>query len=174
MKKWNYQDLTNDGKAVCKAILDNNSEELESFILKHGVEAPVGDGTALHFALLNDQTEMARLLLTHKADPDKIYNHQWTPLTLAIDYEDLLTTKMLLDFGADVNKKDGLNNSPLSRAIYQYQEDTTFLELLLKKGADPYQELINGYSPMQLAISRGLESLLKKLILKHSPSSIKK
>ncbi len=173
-KKWNYQDLTNDGKAACKAILDNKLEDLEAFIAKYGVEATVDNGTALHYAILHDRPEAVRYLLSQKADPDKVYRQQWTPLTFAIDSEDYRLATWLIESGADVNRKDALNNSPLSKALYHFKGDTSFIVQLLSKGADPYQDLVKSYTPMSLAVSKGIDSLLKNLISLHSPSSIKK
>jgi uncharacterized protein len=165
-KKEKYQGPMNNEKVAYWAIRNNDLEKLTEYIKRFGVDAPVEDGTSLHQAVFHNNIDAVKLLLENGADPNALYNNGFTPLIAAIDWKHWAIAELLIQYNADVTKKDALNNSPLDKAILYFNGDTTLIELLLSKGADPWQELTPGYTPMDLAKSMELESLLLKLIIK--------
>jgi ankyrin repeat protein len=150
------------------AIKNNDLAELARYAEKYGVDAPLEDGTCLHQAIFNNNYPTTEYLLKASADPDALYDNSVTPLIAAIDLKFWDITGLLVKFGADVNLKDGKNNSPLSKAIFHYRGDAGLIQSLLLRGADPYQELIDGYTPMHLAESMGLKGMMLQLIDKNN------
>jgi ankyrin repeat protein len=166
MKKEKYLLLMRNEAIVYRAIKDNDLPQLAAFINQHGVNAPVDEGTCLHQAVFNNNISVVKFLLDKKADPNALYKRGYTPLIEAIDRQYWVIARLLIQYGADVTLKDEKNNSPLIKAILRFNGDTSLLELLLKKGADPWEELVPGYTPMNLAQNMGIKPLLLDLINK--------
>jgi len=166
MKKEKYQGQMNEERKAYWAIRNNDLEGLAYFINRYGVNAPVEEGTALHQAAFHNKLDAAKLLLENAADPDALFKNSFTALAASIENKHWEIAELLISHNADVTLKDEKNNSPLCQAILYYSGNTRLIELLLKKGADPFQELIRGYTPMNLAQSMGLESMLLELINK--------
>ena len=94
-----------------------------------------------------------------------LYDDDVTPLIAAIDLKLWDIAKQLIDAGADLNKQDKKGNTPLSKAIFNYTNDNSFIKLLLDKGADPHKELIKGFTAIDMAVNFKLNDvagLLKK------------
>ena len=151
---------------IYSAIKNNDLQDLSDFITQYGVNAPVDDGTSLHQAVFNNKVEIVKYLLDKKADPDALYKNGYTPLIEAIDRQYWEIARLLIQYGANVSLKDEKHSSPLYRAILRFNGDTSLIKLLLKKGADPWEELVQGYTPMNLAQEMGIKPLLLDLINK--------
>lgn len=122
---------------------------------------------ALHFAVIKEDVEMARLLLEAKADPnfpDPIVQEH-TPLHLAIkNNKNVELAKLLLASGADAN----YHVQPLIIAIQQQRPD--MVEILLEKKADPNAiELETGFVPLLWAIQKNNPQIIN-LLLKQGAS----
>ena len=151
---------------IYRAIKNNDLKSLSDFINQHGVNAPVDDGTCPHQALFRNNIDAVKFLLEKKADPNALYKQGYTALIEAIDRQYWVIARLLIQYGADVTLKDEKNNSPLIKAILRFNGDNSLIELLLKKGADPWEELVPGYTPMNLAQNMGIKPLLLDLINK--------
>jgi ankyrin repeat protein len=133
-------------------FIKESIDELNSNMLIYGDPLLVN-------AIYNNQFEIIQYLIAVDADIN-LAGKNSTPLITAIDleYEDIAT--FLINKGADVNKKDNKNNSPLSKAIFKYNDgESKLIELLLEKGANPRQELSANYSCLELVKSLNLTKL---------------
>ncbi|MBS0649798.1 MAG: ankyrin repeat domain-containing protein, partial [Verrucomicrobia bacterium] len=91
---------------IHKAILENNAEVIR-FLLAHGVDVDYPDENGmspLTVAILNGCSNVVKELLEHGADtnPDVKWNDM-PLLELALYLEDLSSTKLLLEYGANAN-----------------------------------------------------------------------
>lgn len=70
--------------------------------------------TALHWASLGGQPEVARLLLANGADPKAVDDQGHSALHVACAMHNHEVAKLLVDNGADVNQKDRKERTPLA------------------------------------------------------------
>lgn len=91
--------------------------------------------TALGEAILHKHTHMVRMLLQNGANPDMPSSYSRRPLILATHgHCNLVVTKLLLEYGANVNRIGRDRHSPLLEAVRSNQEDK--VALLLQHKAD--------------------------------------
>ncbi|MEM7429683.1 MAG: ankyrin repeat domain-containing protein [Pseudomonadota bacterium] len=94
-------------------------------------------GMALHYAALWGKSELARLLLSHGADPNAVAyenNHeQTTPVVLAAWEGGLEMLELILEAGGDPNAQSSNGVTPLSTA--QRHQNADRVELLKRFGA---------------------------------------
>jgi ankyrin repeat protein len=149
------------------AIKNNDMSTLTSCVEKYGVDAEYKNGTLLHQAVFENNFEAVNYLLNAGASTNALYDNTFTPLILAIDNKCWNIAKLLIEKGADIHLKDGYHNSPLSKAILRYNGDSSVIEILISRGADSYQNLVNGYTPMELAKSMKLANMIQTFIDKY-------
>ena len=164
--KQNKKPDYNEERDCFMAIKNNNLEKLSAFINNYGVDAPVDDGTCLHHAIFNNNLRLTKYLLDKSANPNALYENRITPLIASIDLNFWDIAKVLIENGADVNLKDEKNNTPLSKAIFHYEGNPDLIKLLLSMGADPYQNLAEGYTAVDLAKSMRLTDILDLINVK--------
>jgi ankyrin repeat protein len=100
------------------------------------VERDNDTSTALFLAIRNGHTEIARLLLKHGADPNKLNKNGDTPLVVAAAMKQRDVMSLLLtEGGADPNKNGKNGSLPLGTATATGQLDIA--RMLLDGGADP-------------------------------------
>ena len=168
MKQNNELPIHTEERACFAAAKQGDINRVTAFIERYGVDAPVDGGTCLHQAVFNGQYALVSFLLKSGANPDALYENQVTPLIAAIDRMHWDIARLLVRQGANVNLKDAQNNSPLSKTIFFYHGQDELIKLLLSRGADPFQDLLDGYRPVDLAESMKLHHLLE-LFNKHKP-----
>ncbi len=97
------------------------------------------DETPLHRAVIEQQTEMLRVLLEHGADPDlRGGSEGQTPLHRAVSFGQRQMVTLLLQHGADPNIRDDFGAMPLL-SIYEFETPEEWEEIvkkLLEHGAD--------------------------------------
>jgi ankyrin repeat protein len=130
---------------------ENTRVEVARVLLDHGAKVdrvgpePGNKKTALHIACFKGDRAMARLLLEKKADVNTVVEYQAqlgtprlvsTPLTEAVQMDNVELVTLLLDHGANPNlpENDPLN-APLQRAVESSSE--ALVKLLLDRGAKP-------------------------------------
>lgn len=100
--------------------------------------------TALYEAVTRKSFDAVELLLQKGADTNKqYYQKKYTILHIPVADNDHKMTALLLKYMSDVNGRDKFGNTPLWTAIHQASllsnaGKTDIVEMLLKKGADPY------------------------------------
>ncbi|MFC1757482.1 ankyrin repeat domain-containing protein [Planctomycetota bacterium] len=139
------------------AIAGDNSELVE-FLLKLNADPNVeaDDGyTCLLTAIESDAEESAavvQLLLAAGADIHGIGTNGWTPLHMAAARGHVEKCRLLINAGADVNRRKEIDASetPLMEAAFSGQPETT--QLLLEFGADPnMRDTIHNRTPVEIA-----------------------
>lgn len=107
------------GRTPLMAAAEQGHYDIVKVLLEKGANPAITrdyfDKTALHLALEKRHIQIAKLLLQHNADIDALYRgvhrEQLTPLAWACQNSDLDSGKLLIELGADVNKKFGGNTA---------------------------------------------------------------
>ncbi len=132
--------------------------ELVRFLLEHGADpnVEVDDGyTCLLTAIESDANESTRIVaeLIHAgADLHGNGINGYTPLHMAAARGQAEKARLLIDAGADVNRRKEIDASetPLMEAAYCGQPST--VRLLLDHGADPsMRDTIHNQTPLEMA-----------------------
>ena len=136
------------------AIRGHCSRETIQKIIDHDAHVnganDIGD-TALLLASCNAQTEIVRLLLTAKADPNIVNKDGDASLHGAVDAsgsEEKL--QELIKYGADVNTVNKSGKTPLLLSCFYGQQDS--VKVLLGAGADPTISDEQGFSCVHAAV----------------------
>lgn len=113
----------------------------------------------LHIAVLKDNKDIVGVLLRHGANPNSHAGVLGTLLHLTTDRE---ITKMLLEYGADIDARNVLRYTPLANAISQWNPE--LVDLLVEAGADVQLLYDENVSALNLAIEIGDSQMLKTLL----------
>lgn len=102
----------------------------------HEVPADVQEFAAKLFDFARDGDLQLIQYIEHGIDPNMSNQDGNTFLMLAAYSGHAELTKALIEKGADVNKLNGRNQSPLAGVIFKKEDQ--LVDILLKAGADPY------------------------------------
>ena len=103
----------------------------------------------LHFAVLNNNLEMALLLLDHKVDPNAFNHFGETPLHWASFKGYTAMIQLLLAAKANIEQADYDSETPLHWSVHGDRWKAT--QLLLQLGASITSENKDSLTPVQLA-----------------------
>lgn len=121
---------------------------------------------ALHFAIIEGNVEMVKLLLARGADPEGTNNYGTTPLQTSMTYKHNEITILLIEKGANVNARVQSGQAegwtPLRMAAHN--GDAHIAELLIKKGADLNTPDKSGITPLHSAAYFGHINVIKVLL----------
>ena len=107
--------------------------------------------------------QMLKLFLEEGGDVNGEYGGNGRSLLFgAVEQDNPKVAKFLIEFGADVNFKDSLDNTPLIHAVSQGNRKP--VELLLEKGAKVNAVNSSGQSAVYRAVSRRKPELVKLLL----------
>ena len=148
------------GDTPLMTAVSGDCTQLVEFLLQRNANpnVDVDDGyTCLLTAIESDNEEsiaVVQLLLAAGAEIHAIGTNGWTPLHMAAARGHVKKCRLLIDAGADVNKRKEIDASetPLMEAAFTGQPETTIL--LLESGADPtMRDAINNRTPIEIAKS---------------------
>ena len=109
--------------------------------------------TALHYAILDGDLEVARKLLAEGADANAADDNGWTPLHVAAAASNAACVALLLETGANVEAKDSFGNTPLVKAVFASSGRGECILLLRAAGANETERNNHGVSAVSLARS---------------------
>lgn len=115
--------------------------------------------TPLHQAILRNRNEIALLLLSAGADPNKPDRSQRTPLHLAVERNNLVLLEALLARKVKSNERDKMGWTPLHHAAAK--DRIPLARALLKGGADPKTLSERGGTPLHEAAASGSAEMVK-------------
>ena len=153
---------------VADAAMRGDSDQLLS-LLEHGadVNAAQGDGmTALHWAVTNQDVEVARSLIYAGANVRAATRlSAVTPLWLAAQSGDAVMVYMLLDNKAEADAANGDGVTPLMIASASGNPDV--VHILIERGANPNAaERTYGQTPLMFAAASNEADVIPVLVEK--------
>ncbi|KAI0184788.1 ankyrin repeat-containing domain protein [Xylaria flabelliformis] len=124
----------------------------------HGINTNLSDGQTLPLisAVQSKRSELARLLLLHGANPNMTTEKFKLPLLAAVDNDDILMIKLLVEMGADVemeDQTDTIMKTALSSAASFLNKE--MLDYLLLMGANVNHIAVGSRSPLFAATWHG-------------------
>jgi ankyrin repeat protein len=138
-----------------KALLKENPDLVSSKDDKAGE-------TALHFAAVKGNKEVAEFLLTKRAEVDAKEIDGETPLHLAAEMGHRDVVELLLTNKANINATNRDGYTPLHAAALAGHKDV--VELLLAKKAKVNAKNSNGNTPLHLAAFNGFTDVAELLV----------
>jgi ankyrin repeat protein len=104
----------------------NNQIQLAKVLIEHGADVNKPGWTPLHYAATRGHREMMRLLLDHDAYLDSESPNGTTPLMMAAYSAPPLAVKLLLEEGADPTLVNQSNTSALDLAVKNDRQQSAF------------------------------------------------
>lgn len=111
---------------------------------------PRSKRTPLHYAVLNGNSELVKLLINHKANVNAKSFYSMTPLHYAAEEGFIDIARLLLENDAEVNITDQFGWVPLSKA-----HSADMAKLLVSYGADIHSRSRGDIYPLECAIQAG-------------------
>ncbi|PTY40331.1 ankyrin repeat domain-containing protein [Brachyspira hampsonii] len=170
-----YSQTDNKTKAyerLREYVNEGNVKEAENILKQHNVNInniDYEDFTLLSHAVMDNNIEMAELLLKYKADVNTVVNDGDTALILAVDNNNMEMVKLLLSYGADIDYQGFRGRTALFCALeYNRKENIEMVKLLIKNKADvniAYDgDNENEETPLMYAAMKGYKETVKILI----------
>ncbi|XP_020297140.1 uncharacterized protein LOC109861755 isoform X2 [Pseudomyrmex gracilis] len=122
------------------------------------------DNTPLHFAVLNGDIEIVKMLLDRRANVNATTWQGTTPLHYAIENKKIEIAELLLNHGANVNASTKNGNTPLFLAVKRGHVDA--VKMLMDRGSNVNAETWNGTTLLHYAIVTN-EIKIAELLLNH-------
>lgn len=141
------------------AVKDGDPEKVyRQLTLGVSIKEPVAGGmTSLHITAITGVMSVTDLLLQNGAHVEDTYDHNLTPIFLAVAVNNLNMVGFLLSRKANVHHRDDMGRTPLhwasalSHEKLEGQNRVHMVKLLLEKGADPNIADAEGLRPVDLA-----------------------
>jgi quinoprotein dehydrogenase-associated probable ABC transporter substrate-binding protein len=138
----------------------------DQVVTQEKLEAWLADGAdpqqELSNALIGNDPERIKFLISKGADVNKPDLQGWTPLTSAARQRHDDTIAMLIELGADPNKPDANGYTPLAAALMR--DHVPSIQVLVEKGADLEEPGQQGYRPLALALAEKKYEAAKALM----------
>jgi serine/threonine protein kinase len=128
-------------------------------LLDRGVNPNAKDAngsTLIHYAVTNNQVDIARLLIDRGADIHAHYSKDGhTVLHLAVLHQDGEMTKLLLDHKADPNTRDNFQYTPLHISILR--ENTPYESIKFYYGLSNISNMKSSVKSIEYLVSSGVD-----------------
>jgi hypothetical protein len=150
-------------KSAIMAIKAGDIEFLKSYLERHSdLNCEFSNGkTGLYYAIVNEQFKISEFLLRRGADPDFMVDDQ-SVLKLAIKQYLAGIVRLLIEYGAEVDKPDKKQNTPLIYAAGF--NNLEICKILIDRGADPLHMNLNGKRASDYAFNYSESPAYKYLI----------
>lgn len=158
-----------------KAFIAAKNGDMEGLkeALKNGADVEVRDSkykaNILDKAITKGHTHIVKWLLINNADPNSPGSNL-SALHNAIFRDNFEQTKLLLEYGADIEKLDWHGNTPLINASSTTRIE--IFELLLDKGVDVNKQNKKGRTALYYACDNGSDEKVKLLLEKEADPNI--
>jgi ankyrin repeat protein len=150
---------------VADAAMNGNIAAVRALLKQHtDINVPQGDGTtALHWAAVRGDVELARLLIESGANVNaRTRNGDLTPLFMAARNGSAPIIELLLKAGVDPNVADVNGTSALMYAAISGKPEAA--GVLLDHGANPdARDITNGQTAMMFAAASGRAAVIEML-----------
>jgi ankyrin repeat protein len=138
----------------------------DQVVTKEKVEQWLAEGAditqELSNAIIANDLDRVKFLVSKGADVNKADNQGWTPLQSAARQRHDDMVKLLIELGADVNLADSSGTTPLLAAIAR--DHIPSIKVLLEHGADIEKAGPEGYRPLPFAIGESKYESAKALM----------
>lgn len=118
--------LNRHGETALMLAAIQNRLDVAQALVERGAEVNQPGWTALHYAATRGHREMIRFLLDQSAYIDAEAPNGNTPLMMAAQFAPPLTSKLLLEEGADPNLRNNLGRSALDLALLRENQQAAF------------------------------------------------
>ena len=124
-----------DGRTALALAAGKGDARVVEILLKAGADVNQVDSTCyvwgpIHAAMQAGHEEIVKILLTHKADPNKADSDGRTVLNIAVGKGSPKMVKLLLEHGAEVDTANKWGTTPLAKAEMEGRKE--IVEILLK------------------------------------------
>ena len=142
-----------------------NNEDFVSLALYRGEDINITKNSCipLQLAVCQGHLDMAELLLKKGADVNFLYQGTTSLLYIAAESHEERFCRLLIDYGAHINKVQGRCGTPLQAAMANGNY-TSCLKLLLERGADVNLFGGDGACPLSIAVERSCKDLVESLL----------
>jgi len=145
---------TEDGNESCLGILLKAGKKID-------YKGRKGQ-TALHRALVHDQTSCFKFLVRQGANIDAQDKIGQTPLMYAVEYKNKEAFTYLLERGANLDIMDQMEETILFKTIKA--GETTLSRKLIDAGADVNHQNIKGETPLMVSVDTERIGIIKSLL----------
>jgi ankyrin repeat protein len=165
-KKANVNSRNNLGDTALYRATTNNHIDIVKLLFENGASLSIKDNkgeTPLMKAAKKGYPDLTKFFLEKKVNPNEIKLpkiDEDTALFSAIKDNQLETTKLLIEFKADVNHKNHIGDTPLHLAVQT--GNLKLVKLLLSSGAKLSLNYL-GVSPLDIALDSSNETIYKEL-----------
>ena len=162
-----------DGKTALHLAIERGFSDIARYLIEQGADIDLPDDnneSPLHYSASHGNLEISKLLLEkgstaiNNSSVSKYdgFVGNWTPLHLACLKSHPGIVQLLLDHGADIEVRDGVQRTPLILSVEG--RDIRVVRVLVENGADINAQAIRGYTALLWAARSDFEEMVNYLI----------
>ena len=166
-----YSRNQSEGYDLLRTAIERRHTEIANLLLASGCKVNKKNknrvNSPLHYAAINGEVELVRVLLNKGAKVDARNSHGKTPLHNGVVSGKTEIVELLLNKGTNVNHRDNSDITSLHLAVENGTKD--IIELLLARGANVNAKALDGKTSLHVAVERGYIEIVEHL-LEHGAS----